>query len=89
MLCNCPYCATDFPDPCFNGFIFCSHCQRIVESDKKNQYLSAYRLIKMHKYSNYDQLKCHLKLTEEDLCFLVDCYEMKNLSVEDFEKSLN
>ena len=46
MLCNCPYCATDFPDPCLNGFIFCSHCQRIVESDKKNQ------LQKLHQSSD-------------------------------------
>jgi len=88
MLCNCPYCATVFPTPCINGFVFCSKCQRVIESDKRNQYISAYRLIKMNKYSNYDQLKCHLRLSEEDLKYLLECYEAKNLTVEEFEKTL-
>lgn len=88
MLYTCPYCTEPFPNPCINGVVFCSKCVRVVESDKKNQYLSAYRLIKKNKYSNYDQLKCHLRLSEEDTAFLVNCYEKENLSVEEFEKKL-
>ena len=88
MIFNCPHCSSQFPEPCVNGVIFCSNCCRVVESDKRNQYISAYRLIRKHKYSNYDQLKCHLKLTEDDLNFLLKCYEHENLSVEDFEKKL-
>lgn len=42
----------------------------------------------MNKYSNYDQLKCHLRLSEDDLEYLLDCYESKNLTVEEFEKTL-
>jgi hypothetical protein len=88
MLVNCPYCASNFPIPCLNGFIFCARCERVVESDKKNIFMSAYRLIKKNHYSNYDQLKCHLRLTEDDLSFLLSCYEKENLSIEEFEKKL-
>ena len=88
MLVNCPYCASLFPEPCVNGVIFCSHCCRVIESDRKNQFLSAYRLIRKQKYSNYDQFKHHLRLSEDDLRFLLSCYEEENLSVEEFEKKL-
>jgi hypothetical protein len=88
MIFNCPHCSSLFPEPCVNGVIFCSNCCRMVESDKRSKFLSAYRLIKKNKYSNYDQLKCHLRLTEDDLSFLLACYENENLSVEEFEKKL-
>ena len=84
MICHCPYCLTELPETLINGVTFCEKCSRILTSNKPEELLSAYKLIKRGTYKNYDQLKFHLQLSKDDLDFIVDCYEKDELSAEEF-----
>lgn len=87
MIYYCPYCSSSFPNPLKNGVCFCQKCERVIESNKKNELLSAFRGMKKLLFSNYNQMKFELILCQEDVNFLCACYE-DQLSFEEFEKEL-
>jgi hypothetical protein len=86
MICCCPYCLHQLPEILIDGVTFCENCSRIITSNKLDELLCAYKLIKKRKYPNYDQLKFHLQLSKEDLNYIVDCYEKDDLTIDEFIK---
>jgi len=85
VICYCPYCTNDLPEPLRNGVIFCQKCSRIITSDKENELISAYKFIKKSNQVNWNQLKFYLKLEEDDLNFLKKCVEEEELNPQEFE----
>jgi Zn-finger protein len=86
MICYCPYCVTELPETLINGVTFCDNCSRIIISNKLEELLSAYKLLKKGKYNNYDQMRFHLQLNKDDFNFVLDCFEKDELTVEEFVK---
>lgn len=88
MICYCPHCGNELPEILVDGVIFCPNCNRIITSSKKNEYIAAYRILKKNTYTNYDQLRQHLKISQKDMERILEYYEEKNFSVEEFEKQI-
>lgn len=86
MLCYCPYCINELPETLINGVTFCEKCSRILTSNKLDELLSAFKLLKKGKYKNYDQLKFDLQLSTEDFNFVVNCFELDEMTLDEFTK---
>lgn len=86
MICCCPHCVHQLPSNLIDGVTFCENCSRIIVSNKLDELLAAYKLIKKGKYSNYNQMKFHLQLNKKDFDYIIDCYETELLTIDEFIK---
>lgn len=87
MLFSCPNCNLDFHEPLVDGIIWCSKCEKMIQSTKKNVLLSAYRICLKNSGHNLQKIKHDLKLTDKDFN-LIETYLDECYSFQDFEKEL-
>lgn len=88
MICYCPHCGNELPEILVDGIIFCPNCNRTIMSSKENQFIAAYRVLKKGTYTNYNQLRQHLKMSQKDLDQIIELFEENNYSVEEFAKKI-
>jgi hypothetical protein len=88
MICYCPYCVNDLPEPLKNGVIFCSKCVRTIYSDKESELISAFKFLKKRPSINWQQVRFHLQLNDQDLNILKTCLEEDDLTHQEFEAYL-
>lgn len=85
MICYCPYCVSDLPEPLKNGVIFCSKCVRTISSDKESELISAFKFLRKKPSINWQQIKFHLQLDDSDLDMLRSCIEEDDMTNQEFE----
>ena len=87
MICYCPYCSKELNKALVNGVSFCDKCERTILSTKENELLSAYRVLKNKLYTNLNQMKFLMRISNKDFEFLSHCHE-EGYSMDEFIKKL-